>query len=86
MALFLRTAAAAAVVFVAAGLSPASADPYPWCAVYGGNSGGSSNCGFVSIEQCRATVSGTGGTCEPNQFYDGKPVGEAKPTKRPAKR
>jgi Protein of unknown function (DUF3551) len=45
-------------------------DPYPWCAVYGGNMGGASNCGFLTIEQCMATVSGIGGSCEPNQFYN----------------
>ena len=28
------------------------------------------NCGFLTIEQCRATVSGIGGFCEPNQFYN----------------
>jgi hypothetical protein len=41
---------------------------YPWCAVL--NMGDAAyNCGFVSIEQCRATVSGIGGFCEPNPFY-----------------
>jgi len=45
-------------------------DPYPWCAVYGGDASGSSNCGFLTIEQCRATVSGIGGFCGPNQFYN----------------
>ena len=48
-------------------------DPYPWCAVYGGGAGGASNCGFLTIEQCRATVSGIGGFCEPNQFYNPRP-------------
>jgi Protein of unknown function (DUF3551) len=57
----------------------ATADPYKWCAVYGGEDGGGTNCGFVTIEQCRATISGMGGFCEPNQFYTG-------PDKRPAKR
>ena len=42
---------------------------YPWCAVYGGDMGGASNCGFSTIAQCMATVSGIGGSCEPNQFY-----------------
>jgi len=42
---------------------------YPWCAVYGGDMGGASNCGFTTIAQCMATVSGIGGSCEPNQFY-----------------
>src|SRR5262245_1710647 len=45
-------------------------DPYPWCAVYSDDAGGASNCGFLTIEQCRATVSGIGGFCEPNQFYN----------------
>ena len=55
--------------------APAQADPYRWCAVYGGGEdGGSSNCYFITLEQCRATVSGVGGSCEPNQFYDGRPV------------
>ena len=50
-------------------------DPYRWCAVYGGDAGGASNCGFLTIEQCRANVSGIGGFCEPNQFYNpGKPA------------
>ena len=50
----------------------ANADPYQWCAQYsGGSSGGGINCGFVTIAQCRATVSGIGGFCVPNQFYTG---------------
>ncbi len=45
-------------------------DPYPWCAVYGGSMSGSSNCGFRTWQQCMATVSGIGGSCERNQFYN----------------
>jgi Protein of unknown function (DUF3551) len=45
-------------------------DPYPWCAEYYGPLGGGTNCGFLTIEQCRAAVSGIGGSCEPNQFYN----------------
>lgn len=45
-------------------------DPYPWCAVYGGDMSGASNCGFRTWEQCMATVRGVGGFCEPNQFYN----------------
>lgn len=74
----LRFTAAAAILTVAnAGLpvTPAAADPYRWCAQYaGGAFGGSSNCYFVTIEQCRAAVSGNGGFCVPNNFYDGRPV------------
>ena len=47
--------------------SSATADPYKWCAAYG--TPGGTNCGFLTIEQCRATLSGNGGFCEPNQFY-----------------
>jgi Protein of unknown function (DUF3551) len=53
-------------------------DPYPWCAVYGGDAGGASNCGFLTIEQCRATISGMGGFCEPNQFYNPHPAARAR--------
>ena len=38
-----------------------SADPYKWCAV---DNDGGTNCGFVTNEQCRATISGKGGFCE----------------------
>ena len=44
---------------------------YPWCAQYGGEDGGGRNCGFSTLEQCRATISGMGGFCEPNLFYPG---------------
>ncbi len=47
------------------------ADPYRWCAQYGGRGGGGTNCGFVTLRQCQATVSGIGGFCVPNQFYTG---------------
>ncbi len=60
----------------------AKADPYRWCAVYGGHEGGGTNCGFITLEQCRATISGIGGFCEPNQFYDGKPYDQPQPVRR----
>ena len=50
----------------------AQADPYRWCAMY--SMRGASNCYFVSLEQCRAALSGMGGFCQPNNFYDGRPV------------
>lgn len=57
-------------------IQPAHADPYRWCAVYGGGrgGGGGENCYFLTIEQCRAAISGMGGFCNPNNFYDGRPV------------
>ena len=70
-------------VLGASALTPAHAyempyDPYPWCAVYSGDGGGGTNCGFLTIEQCRATVSGIGGFCAPNQFYNPKPASRAR--------
>ena len=72
---FTTLAVAALSLAAVLAASPARAydlpyDPYPWCAVYSGDAGGASNCGFLTIEQCRATVSGIGGSCEPNQFYN----------------
>ena len=64
-------------------------DPYPWCAVYGGSFSGASNCGFKTIQQCMATVSGIGGSCEPNQFYNpgrsGKRAKAAKSARQPSR-
>jgi hypothetical protein len=46
----------------------ASAIEYPWCANLGKDIG-ATNCGFTTLEQCRATISGNGGFCEPNSQY-----------------
>jgi hypothetical protein len=62
---------------------PAGAIEYPWCAQYGGMSDGGRNCGFSTYAQCMATVSGIGGGCEHNLFYQGP--GEP-PAKRARKR
>jgi Protein of unknown function (DUF3551) len=59
-------------------------DPYPWCAVYGVSMSGSSNCGLTTWQQCMATVSGIGGSCEPNQFYN--PRGSVSRSKASKKR
>jgi hypothetical protein len=57
-------------------INPGQADPYRWCAEYGGGGagGGGTNCYFVTLEQCRAAISGNGGFCRQNGFYDGRPV------------
>ena len=56
-------------------IDTAQADPYKWCALYnGGRGGGATNCYFVTLDQCQMAVSGVGGFCMPNQFYDGRPV------------
>jgi hypothetical protein len=76
---FLPALAALAAFAPAAG----QAEPYKWCAQYGGGQfGGGRNCGFVTLEQCMATVSGIGGYCEPNQFYTGPQPQDRKPRKR----
>ena len=66
-----------ATLSLGSGLS--HADPYRWCAVYsGGGNGGGRNCGFITLDQCRATISGIGGVCEPNLFYTGPDRDESK--------
>ena len=71
--------AAIAIAAVAALPRPAMAIEYPWCAQYGGMGDDGRNCGFSTLAQCMATVSGIGGGCERNAFYSG-------PTERPIKR
>jgi hypothetical protein len=61
---FVLTALLFAVLPLAAG--PAQARDYPWCAWYNRTV---YNCGFDTLQQCLATVSGAGGICQPNQWY-----------------
>jgi len=58
----------------------AQAQNYPWCAVLGMGDA-AYNCGFVSREQCMASVSGVGGLCQPNTLY--QPPATARPAPRP---
>jgi hypothetical protein len=60
--------------FIGAAPEPAKADPYRWCADYGGRGGGGRNCGFVTHAQCLAAISGVGGFCSPNPFFTGRAV------------
>jgi Protein of unknown function (DUF3551) len=74
-------AAAAAI----AGASPASAGWFSpptgtWCAL---EAVGLNDCSYFSYQQCIATLSGIGGTCQPNlqappQVYPGPPRRHAK--------
>lgn len=50
---------------------------YKWCAVLSMGDA-AYNCGFDTIEQCRATLSGFTGFCEINSFYN-------EPVRNPAK-
>jgi hypothetical protein len=54
-------------------IDTARADPYRWCAVYGGSDDSGTNCYMLTLQQCREAIAGIGGSCEPNQFYDGRP-------------
>src|SRR5947209_20422160 len=57
-----------ATLFAAASSQPSRAEvTYPWCAQYA--PGGVFNCGFTTIEQCRATLSGNGGSCDQNPLF-----------------
>ena len=66
--------ALAILLALAVGSTSAAADPYRWCAVFGSQHSGGTSCYSVTLEQCMATVSGVGGFCTPNNFYDGQPV------------
>jgi hypothetical protein len=48
--------------------SPVSAQG-AWCAQYSGSHGGATNCGFYTLAQCQAAVSGVGGFCSPSPYY-----------------
>ena len=66
----------AVIAITFAGRAPPSvaAVIYPWCANYSGRGmGGAQNCGFVTFNQCLATVRGVGGTCGPNPLYSPYP-------------
>ena len=70
----MRKAALALVLLVCGSFANVAhaADPYRWCAEYsGGGQGGSTNCYFVTLEQCRAAISGNGGFCRQNFLYTG---------------
>lgn len=62
-------------IVVASAAEPAKADPYRYCAVFGSfGGGGVESCWYVTLEQCRASVSGLGGFCKESPWYDGRPV------------
>ena len=64
--------------------SPARAETqYPWCAQYSDEDNNSTNCGFVTLAQCKETVSGIGGFCQENPAY---PAALPKPKRQRAPR
>ena len=52
-------------------MTPSAQAEGSWCANYSGNGG--TNCGFYSFQQCMAAVSGAGGFCTQNGFYQNYP-------------
>lgn len=64
-------------------VSTARADiEYPWCAIYSEASVGATNCGFTTLAQCRATISGLGGGCFENPAYVAPAPAPRTPRKR----
>ena len=71
-------------IVAASAVEPAKTDPYRYCAVYGSfGGGGVESCYYLTLEQCRATVSGLGGFCKESAWYDGRPVSTDGPAPRP---
>jgi hypothetical protein len=80
MRMMLTAVAFAALGLFVSVLSARAEIIYPWCAQYGDRDGGR-NCGFSTLEQCRAAISGNGGYCEENPMY--RPLVETPPSRRP---
>jgi len=59
---------AALISAVLLGTGSLHAQSYPWCAQFNGDYGGQ-NCGFSTLRQCQATVSGVGGMCIANPMF-----------------
>lgn len=65
-----------------AGTTPGAADER-WCATYGGRGGAGVNCGFYSLEQCRAAISGNPSSrCDFDYFYQQERIKYGPATKR----
>jgi Protein of unknown function (DUF3551) len=75
----MRTGLAVSTAVLPLLLMPASvqAQNYPWCAEYGMQ--GTSNCGFVTAQQCMAALSGNGGYCIQNPMFRPGPNGVPPP-------
>ena len=62
---------AVAMVGIIATALPAKAVDWPWCATTYGDSA-VTTCGFASLQQCQAYISGMWGDCHPNARYRGE--------------
>lgn len=64
-------AAAIAILTVNAESASAQNTTRPYCLRDGVNGPGMWDCSYYSMEQCLATSSGNGGSCQPNPWYQG---------------
>ena len=64
---FLALATSAAIL--AAGLTPAGAQNYPYCIQGDEFAGGAGECSFSTYAQCQASASGRTAYCVPNRYY-----------------
>jgi Protein of unknown function (DUF3551) len=62
---------ALAVIAVPLAANPAQAVEYPYCA--SGQWAGGGGCSYATLEQCRASISGVGGSCVNNPRYTPNP-------------
>jgi hypothetical protein len=75
LAASMLTLAAIAVPLTATG--PAQAVEYPYCA--SGAWGGGGGCSYSTLDQCRASISGVGGSCVSNPRYAPNPNAATRP-------
>jgi uncharacterized protein DUF3551 len=64
----MRTTGLVSITLAMMVLAASDAAAGQWCATYTGKKGGSENCGYATLDQCRAQVLGLGGWCRPNPF------------------
>jgi len=79
----MRVIVATAAILIAAATGGAKADPYRWCALDMGESG-TSNCYYMTLEQCKAAAAGSAGSfCAPNNYYTGPATPPPPPRRKP---
>jgi uncharacterized protein DUF3551 len=75
MRVILASLAAAVAILTVNAPTTASAQPgnptRPYCLRDGINGPGMWDCSYYSMQQCLATASGNGGSCQPNPWYTG---------------
>jgi hypothetical protein len=77
---FILTASMLALAAIATPLAttgPAEAVEYPYCA--SGQWAGGGGCSYSTLDQCRASISGVGGSCVTNPRYAANPSAAMRP-------